>query len=99
MKLILKLVYARFKDLQAFLLVMSISGRETNFENFRNLMNNTGSSFNIINLTERWCSDTEMNNGFYFNINSYDTIPFKRKTAKIRRSIRLYVKTELMYKT
>ena len=99
MKLILKLVYARFKDLQAFLLVMSISGRETNFENFRNLMNNTGSSFNIINLTERWCSDTEMNNGFCSNINSYDTIPFKRKTAKIRRSIRLYVKTELMYKT
>ena len=86
MKLILKLVYARFKDLQAFLLVMSISGRETNFENFRNLMNNTGSSFNIINLTERWCSDTEMNNGFCFEkgpkrdnlLNSNEAVTYER---------------------
>ena len=38
---------------------VNITGLKTNFENFGNLLNNTGTSFNIICLTETWwCSNS-----------------------------------------
>ena len=64
-----------------------VTGLKINFENFRNLLNNTGSSFNIICLTESWCSNSEIINSSYFDINNYKAIPFERKTNKRGGSI------------
>ena len=61
-------------------------------------MNNTGASFNIICLTETWCSNSKIINSSYFDINNYKAIPFERKTNKRGGSILIYVKTDLMYK-
>ena len=36
---------------------VNIGGLKTNFENFRNLLINTGSSFDIVGLTETWCNN------------------------------------------
>ena len=57
-----------------------------------------GSSFNIICLTETWCSNSEIINSSYFDINNYKSIPFERKTNKRGGSILIYVKTDFMYK-
>ena len=79
---------------------VNIRGLKTypNFENFRNVLNNTGSSFNIICLTETWCSNFEIINSYCFDRNNYKAIPFEKKTNKRRGSILLYVKTDLMHK-
>ena len=61
-------------------------------------MNNTGSSFNVICLTETWCSNSEIINSFYFDINNYKAISFEGKTSKRGESILIYEKTNLMYK-
>ena len=71
----------RHKDLRTFLVLhVTFRGLKTNFENFRNLLNNTGSAFNIICLTETWCSNSEIINSSCFDINNYKAIPFERKT-------------------
>ena len=80
------------------MLHVNIRGLKTNFENFGNLLNNTGSSFNIICLTERWCSNPEIINSSYFDTNNYKVIPFERKTNERGGSLPIYVKTDLMYK-
>ena len=59
---------------------IKIRGLKTNFENFRNLLDNTGSSFNIICLMETWCSNSEIIISTYFDINNYKAIPFARNT-------------------
>ena len=62
------------------------------------LLNNVGSSFNTICLTETCCSNSEIINTSYFDISNYKAIPFERKTNKRGGSILLYVKKDLMYK-
>ena len=42
----------RFENVSV--LHVNIRGLKTNFENFHNLLNNTGSTFKIICLTETW---------------------------------------------
>ena len=61
-------------------------------------MNNIGTSFNVTCLTKTWCSNSEIINSSYFDINNYKAIPFGRKRNKTRGSILIYVKTDLMYK-
>ena len=84
----------RFENVSV--LHVNIRGLKINFENFRNLLNNTGSSFDIICLTETWCSNPEIINSLYFDTNNYQAIPFKRETNKRGRSILIYVKTDLI---
>ena len=86
----------RFENVSV--LHVNIRGLKTNFENFPSLLNNTGTSFNIIFLTETWCSNSEIINSSYFDIKNYKTIPFEGKTNKKGGSIVIYVKTDLMYK-
>ena len=86
-------MFENFSDLY-----VNIRRLKTNFENFRNLLNNTGSSFNVICLTETCCSNSEIINSFYFDINNYKAISFEGKTSKRGESILIYAKTNLMYK-
>ena len=86
----------RFENVSV--LHVKIRGLKNNFENFRNLLNNTGTFFNIVCLTETWCSNSEIINSCYFDINNYKANPFERKTNKKGGSILIYIKTDLMYK-
>ena len=70
-------MFENFSDLY-----VNIRRLKTNFENFRNLLNNTGSSFNVICLTETWCSNSEIINSSYFDINNYKSISFEGKQVK-----------------
>ena len=92
------LIYEKERFENASVLHVNIRGLKTNFENFRNFLNNTGSSFNIICLTETWCSNSEIINSSYLDINNHKAIPFERKTNKRGGSILIYVKIDLMYK-
>ena len=74
----------------------NIRGLKISFENFRNLLNNTGTSFNAICLTKTCCSNSEIINSSYFDINNYKAISFERKTNKKEGSILIYVKKDLM---
>ena len=86
----------RFENVSA--LDVNIRRLKTNFENFRNILSNTGSSLHIICLAEIWCCNSEVNNSPYVDINNYKAIPFERKTNKRGGSILIYVKTDLMHK-
>ena len=86
----------RFENVPVF--HVNIRALKTIFENFRNLLNNTGTSFNIICLKETWCSNSEIINSSYFDINNYKAIQFERKTNKKVGSILIYLKPDLMYK-
>ena len=55
---------------------------KTNFENFRNLVSNTGISFDLICLTETWCNNCDIAKNSLFNLNNYNAVPFERKTKK-----------------
>ena len=86
----------RFENIS--ILHINIRGLKTNFENFRNFVNNAGTFFDIICLTETWCSDSEINNNSCFNISNYNAIPFERKTNKRDGSILIYIKTDFRNK-
>ena len=79
--------------------VLHVNTRELkiNFQNFHNLLKNTGSSFNIVCLTETWCSNSEIINSSHFDIDKYKAISFERKENKRWGSILNYIKTDLMY--
>ena len=77
-------------------LPVNIRGLKISFENFRNLLNSTGTSFNAICLTKTWCSNSEIINSSYFDINNCKAISFERKTNKKEGSILIYVKIDLM---
>ena len=80
----------RFESISV--LHVNIRGLKTNFENFGNLLNNKGSSFN----TETWCSNSEIINSSRFDISKYNAILFKRRTNKREGSVLIYVKTDFM---
>ena len=56
-----KTTYIIETDIKNFLYetkrLVNIGGLKTNFENFGNLLINTGSSFDIVGLTETWCNN------------------------------------------
>ena len=54
----------RFENVSV--LHVTVRGLKTNFENFRNLLSNASSSFNIICLTETWRSNSETIYSSYF---------------------------------
>ena len=86
----------RFENISA--LHVSIRGPKPNFEHFCNLLNNTGSSFNIICLTETWCSNSEIINSSHFDINNYKAVAFENKANQRGGSILIYVKIDLIHK-
>ena len=52
----------------------------------------------LVFLWEIWYSDSKINDHSCFKISSYNAILFERKANKWEGSIRIYVKTDLMYK-
>lgn len=85
----------RFNNI--FALHDNIKVLNINFKIFHNLLNNTGSCFNIILSNRKWCSDPELANNSSFN--SCNTILFERKAIESEGSVLIYVKTKLMYKS
>ena len=61
-------------------------------------MNETDFSFNIICVTETWCSDSELNNNSTFYLPNFKTIPLERKSKKRRGGVLIYLKNNLVYR-
>lgn len=80
------------------ILHLNIRGMKTNFENFLLMLEETKFSFDILCLTETWCSDHDFYNNSLFSIKNYDSIHYERKSKKKGGGIVLYLKTNLMYK-
>ena len=80
------------------LLHLNIRSLNTNFEDFRNLLQETDFPFNIICLTETWFSDKSFQENSNFHLLNYDAIHLERKTQKRGGGVLIYVKTNLMYK-
>ncbi|XP_065678459.1 uncharacterized protein LOC136093398 [Hydra vulgaris] len=69
------------------------------FEIFRNFIEETCNLFNIICLTETWCSSDDVNFFTNFELPGFNVISLARKTNKRGGGVLIYVKNNLRYFT
>ena len=81
------------------LLHLNIRSLNANFENFRDLLEQSDSTFNIICLTETWSSDADFHSTSLYQLPHYKAIHFERKINKKGGGVLIYVKDDLKYKT
>ena len=80
------------------LLHLNIRSINANFENFRNLLEESSFIFNLICLSETWSTNENFNNNSTFQLQNYDAIHFQRKLAKRGGGLLIYVKNNITYK-
>ncbi|XP_065667791.1 uncharacterized protein LOC136088065 [Hydra vulgaris] len=67
------------------------------FEIFSNFIEETSNLFNIICLTETWCSSNDVNSFTNFELPGFNVISLARKTNKRGGGVLIYVKNYLQY--
>ena len=77
---------------------MNIRSLNANFESLKILLEECDFSFDILCLTETWCSDQAFSANSNFELSNYDAIHYERKTNKKGGGIVIYIKTNLIYK-
>ena len=80
------------------LLHLNIRSLNDNFENFRNLLEDSEFSFNVICLSETWSTDKDFRDNSDYHLSNYYTIHSERKIKKKGGGVLIYVKTNLIYK-
>ena len=61
---------------------VNIRSIKHNFDKLTELLDESKSSFNIVCLTETWCSDEEMINNSTLQLKGFEIIPYERKIKK-----------------
>ena len=77
---------------------LNIRSLNANFESLKVLLEECNFSFDILCLTETWCSDQSFGANSNFQLPNYDALHYERKTNKKGGGIVIYVKTNLIYK-
>ena len=80
------------------ILHLNIRSIRKNFESFRELLETTDDSFNIICLTETWSKDLEFKTNSLFHLQQYNSIHSERKSKKKGGGLLIYIKNDLIYK-
>lgn len=65
---------------------VNIRSLKKNYESLRNFLNETKNSFNIICITETWCSNEEIMWDSTIHLSDFDIISLERKSKKTRYS-------------
>ena len=61
---------------------VNIRSIKHNFENLKALLEECGFVFNIICVSETWCSNTELQNNSNRSLTGFDSVPYERSTKK-----------------
>ena len=80
------------------IIYLNIRSLNANFDNFRNMLSECDHCFNIICLSETWCTDDEFLNNSNYHIPNYNAIHQERKTGKRGGGVLIYIKENLTYK-
>ena len=80
------------------LLHLNIRSLNSNFEEFKNILQESNYYFNIICLSETWSTDNYFKDNSNFHLPNYDAIHLERKTNKKGGGVLIYIKTNLIYK-
>ena len=78
---------------------VNIRSIERNFENLKALLEECELVFNIICVSETWCSNTELQNNSNLSLVGIDSVPYER-SKKSRRGggVLIFIKKKLSYK-
>ena len=69
-----------------------------NIDSLKELLNETGNMFNIVCLSESWCTNNEINENSSLHLTDFIPIPFERKIKKRGGGVLIYVKKSIQYK-
>ncbi|XP_065639635.1 uncharacterized protein LOC136072356 [Hydra vulgaris] len=76
---------------------INIRSMNKNFENLRHFIEETKNYFDIICLTETWCSQNELNNNSNFHFPNFETILLERQLNKRGGGILIYIKQNIAH--
>jgi hypothetical protein len=77
------------------ILHINIRSLNKNIENFRHFLEETENIFNIICVTETWCSSNELKNNSNFHLKNFELVSVERQTDKRGGGVLIYVKENI----
>ena len=80
------------------LLHVNIRSINTNFENFKYMLDEFNNVFNIICLSETWSTNDDFYNNSNYHLQNYDALHFQRKSVKRGGGLLIYVQKHLNYR-
>jgi hypothetical protein len=80
------------------LIHLNIRSLNSNFEKFRNLIEDCQFAFNIMCLSETWVTDASFKNNSNFHFSNYNAIHLQRTTNLRGGGVLIYIKTNIIYK-
>ncbi|XP_065673886.1 uncharacterized protein LOC136090837 [Hydra vulgaris] len=80
------------------ILHINIRSLSKNNENFRHFLEETKNIFNIICVTETWCSTYELEKNSNFHLKNFELVSLERQTNKRGGGVLIYVKENFAYK-
>ena len=79
------------------MLHLNVRSINSNFDDFKNLIEESKQVFNIICLSETWSSDKSFRDNSNYHLLNYFAIPFERINNKHGGGLLIYVKENLMH--
>ena len=77
----------------------NIRSIKLNFGNLKALLEKCELVFNIICVSETWCSNTELQNNSNLSLPGFDSVPYERnKKSRRGGSVLIFIKKHLSYK-
>ena len=77
---------------------VNIESIKRNFENLKALWEECEFVFNIICVSETWCSNTELQNNSNLSLPGFDSVPYERSKKDRGGGVLIFVKKNLSYK-
>ena len=77
---------------------VNIESIKRNFENLKALLEECEFVFNIICVSETWCSNTELQNNSNLSLTGFDSVPYERSKKDRGSGVLIFVKKNLSYK-
>ena len=77
---------------------VNIRSIKRNFENLKALLEECEFVFNIICVSETWCSNTELQNNSNLSLTGFDSVPYERSKKNRGGGVLIFIKKNLSYK-
>ena len=77
---------------------VNIRSIKRNFENLKALLEECEFVFNIICVSETWCSNTELQNNSNLSLTGFDSVPYEKSKKNRGGGVLIFIKKNLSYK-
>ena len=74
---------------------VNIGSIKRNFQYLKSLLEECEFVFNIICVSETWCSNSELQNNLKLSLRGFDSIPYERSKRNRRRGVLIFIKKNL----